>query len=232
VKTLTPMSQRRPPQYVTATEHAFQVLKEWVNHGVLAPGTVLDQVEISQALGVSRVPVRMAFERLASEGFITLTPHKSAVVREISLLEMRDVYVVRHRLEQLAMELAVDQLSGEDLRHVDDILTKTAECLTNGDVDGLIACNRQFHMQIYGVSRNGTLMHVIGNLWDLSERYRRTYLQIPGRAEQSTDEHRHLLSLLKERRGDEAVSFLQQHNETTLAALVDRFGDLAVEEQT
>lgn len=231
MKSSTPEVQLRTPQYVTATEHAYLVLKEWVNHGVLAPGTVLDQVEISRALGVSRLPVRMAFERLASEGFITLTPHKSAVVREISLREMRDVYVVRYRLEHLAMELAVGQLSGEDLRHLEDILVRTSSCANSGDVEGFIACNRQFHMQIYGVSRNSTLMHVIGNLWDLSERYRRTYLQLPGRAEQSTIEHRHLFELLSERRCDEAVSFLQKHNATTLAALVDRFGDSAVEEQ-
>jgi DNA-binding GntR family transcriptional regulator len=225
-----PMIQRRTPQYVTATEHAFQVLKEWVNHGALAPGTVLDQVEMSRALGVSRVPVRMAFERLASEGFITLTPHKSAVVREISLQEMRDVYVVRHRLEQLAMELAAGQLSVEDQQQLDDILIETTACLLNGDVEGFLACNRRFHMQIYQASANGTLMHVIGNLWDLSERYRRTYLQLPGRAQQSTEEHYHLSGLLKQRRRDEAVAFLQKHNEATLGALADRFGGLSSEE--
>src|SRR5579871_797216 len=113
------------PRYKTASAHAVAVLKKWINDGVLAPGSTIDQVQISEDLGMSRVPIRTALERLASEGLVVLAPHRRAIVVPLSLQEMRDLYYVRHHLEGVAAELAARHRTDEDLAALGQILAST-----------------------------------------------------------------------------------------------------------
>ncbi len=210
-------------RYKTATEHAFMMLKQWINDGVLAPGSTIDQVQLSQTLGMSRVPVRTALERLASEGLVALAPHRSAVVMPVSLREMRDLYFVRHHLEGLATELAAERCTLEDITSLDHILQTTERQVSAGDLEGFLASNRAFHMRVYAAAGNAVLLRVIEGLWDLSERYRRAYLQLPARANESTSEHRQICDLFRARKASEAAAFMREHNDKTMRVLLAWF---------
>jgi DNA-binding GntR family transcriptional regulator len=210
-------------RYRTATEHAFVTLKRWINDGVLAPGSTIDQAELSQSLGMSRVPVRTALERLASEGFVTLTPHRSAVVMKLSLEEMSDLYLVRRHLEGLATEQAAERLADEDFAVLEEILARTEEEVRSGGLEAFLSSNRAFHMRIYAAAGNAVLLRIIEGLWDLSERYRRAYLRMPARAAESMAEHRRIFDLLRQRRGGEAAAFMREHNDKTMRVLIDRY---------
>jgi DNA-binding FadR family transcriptional regulator len=78
-------------------------------------------------------------------------------------------------------------------------------------------------MMIYRAAGNPVLLRVIKGLWDLSERYRRAYLQQPARAGESTAEHRRLLELLRSRDGDAAAVYVREHNEKTIRVLADSY---------
>ena len=210
-------------RYRTATEHAFATLKRWIIAGILPPGSTIDQAELSQRLGMSRIPVRTALERLASERLISLTPRRSAVVTRLSPEEMADLYFVRYHLEGLATELAAERLTEKDLADLDRTLEQTEEEAARGDLESFLASNRAFHMCIYRAAGNAVLMRMIESLWDLSERYRRAYLQLPVRARESADEHRRIFELLRERRAAEAAAFMREHNEKTVRVLLQHY---------
>lgn len=53
------------------TTQAYQRLRELIVHGRLAPGSRLIETEVAERLGLSRTPVRGAFQRLTQEGYIT-----------------------------------------------------------------------------------------------------------------------------------------------------------------
>jgi DNA-binding GntR family transcriptional regulator len=207
----------------TASEHAFMMLKQWINDGVLPPGSAIDQAELSTTLGMSRVPIRTALERLASEGLIDLMPHRGAMVSSVSLQEMKDLYFVRHHLEGVATELAAERLTEEEFAVLESILAATESQVKAGDLEAFLASNRAFHMHIYAGARNAVLARVIESLWDLSERYRRAYLQLPARAHESTDEHRTLCQLLRARENAAAGAFMREHNDKTMRVLLDQF---------
>src|SRR5438552_13308929 len=80
----------------------------------LLPGAELQEVALSQELGVSRGPVREALGRLAAEGLVTVRPRRGAVVRELSAREFIEAYQVREALEMMAVRLAVPKLSADD----------------------------------------------------------------------------------------------------------------------
>lgn len=64
----------------TLWERVYLQLKQEILEGHVAPGTVLQEVPLAESLGVSRGPVREALGRLASEGLVTVTPRRGAVV--------------------------------------------------------------------------------------------------------------------------------------------------------
>jgi len=206
-------------RYRTATEYAVATIKEWIFAGRLAPGERLDQFELGERLGMSRAPVRTALERLAGEGLVDLLPHRGAIVTEISQQDMLDLYFVRNHLESLATRLAASQLTAEQLDSLEHALTKTAAQVADGDLEAFLSTNRQFHMLIYQAAGIPILLRIINSLWDLSERYRRAYLQASARAQESTIEHRHILNLLRRRDADAAAAYMKEHNENTVRAL-------------
>jgi len=209
-------------RYRTASEHAFGVLKQWILDGVLPPGSTIDQAELSARLGMSRMPIRTALERLDSEGLVLLTPHRGAIVAPTSVREMRDLYFVRHHLEGIATELAAENLSAEDLSDIARILDRIEQQVRAGDLEAFLASNRAFHMVVYARSNNAVLRRVIEGLWDLSERYRRAYLQLPERAGESTAEHRQIYELLCARNARAAGAFMRKHNDKTMRVLMKR----------
>ena len=60
---------------VTVTEQVYQTLREQLLHGQPGPNGRIVEKQITDALGVSRTPVREALSRLASEGLIVSTRH-------------------------------------------------------------------------------------------------------------------------------------------------------------
>ena len=57
-----------------AGELAYQSLRSDIMEGMLAPGSVIAEVEQSERLGVSRTPVREAISRLLAEGLAEPAP--------------------------------------------------------------------------------------------------------------------------------------------------------------
>ncbi|GMV80819.1 MAG: putative transcriptional regulator, GntR family protein [Planctomycetota bacterium] len=93
---------------MTTTESVFSLaeqIEEEILSGQLAPGSHLTEVKLAQRLGVSRTPLRNALTQLAEMGWLKVIPNVGAFVREISPLEVAELFLVREQLEGLAAEL-------------------------------------------------------------------------------------------------------------------------------
>ena len=84
-------------------------LRSLIVEGELPPGAKIDEKELGGRFGVSRTPLREALKVLASEGLVTLKPHRGAVVSELDLDELAAAFPVMGALEALAGELAVKE---------------------------------------------------------------------------------------------------------------------------
>ena len=84
----------------------FSRLREDILSGKYEEGEELREVAIGEELGVSRTPVREAFRQLELEGLIRIVPNKGAYVTGISEKDVKDIYMIRSRLEGLAARWA------------------------------------------------------------------------------------------------------------------------------
>ena len=87
-------------------ERVKQELLRRIMQGELPPGARLVELQIARDLNTSQGPVREALRELEAMDLITTEPYKGSRVREVTLKDIREAYVVRASLEQLAGRLA------------------------------------------------------------------------------------------------------------------------------
>src|SRR5690625_3011319 len=92
------------------------VLRKAILKGELKAGERLVQTELAEAIGVSRMPIREALRTLETEGLIVMEPHKGAIVRSISIEDIKEIYELRLALEPLALQKSVPNFSTQ---HID-----------------------------------------------------------------------------------------------------------------
>src|SRR5689334_829893 len=100
---------------MTKSESAYQLLRDRILSGALAPGQVLQQRELAATLGISTTPLREALRRLMTEGLVDLDSHRDARITELRAEQARDLIELRSALDPLAAALAAERRTSDDL---------------------------------------------------------------------------------------------------------------------
>src|ERR1700726_4054221 len=92
------------------TARAVVALREMLVQGRFRPGERIREVPLAAELKVSRVPLHLALERLAHEGFLEIRPTRGFVVQRFSTEDIYDAIELRGLLEGAAVRLASQRL--------------------------------------------------------------------------------------------------------------------------
>ena len=152
----------------TATRNLFDRLREEILTGELPYGTRLRQAEIAARFGISTTPVREAFRELASLGLVAIHPHRGAMVRRPSALELAHIYEARTLLEPISVAWSAPRISGGMVEEARKMIQEMKEAETSR---AGVAMNRRFHSLIASACGNDRLHHLVINLLDLSTPY-------------------------------------------------------------
>jgi len=209
-----------PEKYRTMQEIAYDAIRDGILAGRHAPGQRLIADELAKEFGVSRMPVREALRRLEVVGLVTITPHRGAVVSELSECECIEIYHVRAALDGLATRLAAPHLSEDDHARLTALLAEMEAGVEAKDLQRVLHVNREFHTLIWIAARAPRLRDLLENLYDASQRFRNISVLIPGRLDQITHEHRLIAEALA--RGDAAAAerYANEHHEGTARRLL------------
>ena len=184
--------QTRENGPITVTEFVVNSIRERILAGYYVAGARLDQQTLIGDLGVSLIPVRESLRQLEAEGFVQIHPHRGAFVAELSITDLKEIYLVREVLEETATQVAVPNLSAQKLDDLAALIEKMERATDANDYAQLFNLNREFHFTIYEASDNSLLIQMIGGLWDRSRRYRQLYTHLPKRASQALVEHKEI----------------------------------------
>jgi DNA-binding GntR family transcriptional regulator len=94
-----PSSTTQPARRNTISAAAYIELREAIITARILPGTSLSETEVSQAMNMSRTPVREAFTRLFDEGLIEISPQSGTRVSLIDMARVREAVFIRSTLE-------------------------------------------------------------------------------------------------------------------------------------
>jgi DNA-binding GntR family transcriptional regulator len=208
--------------YRTMRDITYDAIREAILSGRFLPGQRLVADELAQEFGTSRMPVREALQRLENAGLVSSTPHRGAVVNELSEQEIVEVYHIRAVLEGLAARLAAPYLGPADYERLNALIDEMAATSTTApDLELLLCGNRDFHEIIWQAARAPRLHELLENLYDASRRFRNISILLSGRLEQIVQEHRRIVQALAA--GDTAAAerFANEHHEITAQRLLD-----------
>lgn len=193
----------------TATEQIYQALYDRVINLTLAPGAKLSEAEVAAQMGVSRQPVRDAFYRLSQQGFIQIRPQRATVVTRISEEAIRQAHFIREALEVACIREAAIRLNATHHEALDDLLTQQEAALAADDRGRFHALDDQFHYDICDYAEVEFVWTLVKDNKGHMDRAR--YLSLSYNAANALNEHRVILSALRQRDIDAATAGVTQH---------------------
>lgn len=200
-------------------------LRTEIYRHALQPGDAIDEMALCERYGISRTPLREALKVLSTEGLIELVPRKGSFVRNMDINELNELFPVMAVLEGLCAREAVENCNADDLKQLDEMHTKLEEYAASGDIDNYYEQNFEFHQAVQDLSGNRTLQRTIGDLRKILRLARHMQLTIPGRLQESIEEHRQIMLAFRKHDPDLADQNMQAHLHKQWRSLIGKEGN-------
>jgi DNA-binding GntR family transcriptional regulator len=214
------MNRLESPHRTPLHDGVLERLRQMIIRGQLKPGGRISEIEFGQAFGVSRTPLREALKLLAAEGLVEIRPHKGAVIADISLDEISEIFALMNSLELMAGPLVCERISNIDLQMLEDLVKDMDDCQDKGDLEGYFDLNTAFHNGIVALSGNRVLTQVYADMFGKLQRARHEVNYDQRRWKESSVEHHWIMEALRVRNGKEFGHRLKVHNEHTATAVI------------
>ena len=197
--------------YLPLRDVVFNTLREAILKGDLKPGERLMELQLASKLGVSRTPIREAIRMLEQEGLAVTTPRKGAEVAKMTLKDMEDVLEIRDALDELAVRIACQKITDEQLKQLEDVKELFEKNTQTNNVKNIAEADVSFHDVIYEATGNPKLVTLLNNLREQVYRYRVEYIKDPKNYPTLIAEHEAILDSLKNRDVKNAVEAMHVH---------------------
>lgn len=141
---------------------AYEILIGRIQSGELVPGDKLSERVLSAELNMSKTPIKAALERLEEQGYVTLSPQRSATVRAMSLKEIDDHYELRMAVESFVVSRISAHLEKSAAEVIEETLRRQKHILTNSpNLEGWVQSDYDFHRALADATGNDEISKII-----------------------------------------------------------------------
>jgi len=192
------------------TKLAYERIRERITTLELAPGSVIDDGQLADDLGMGTVPVREALKLLAHENLVIITPRHGLYVADVNIPDLERLSEVRLALEGLCARLAAERAMVDDITVLEALRQEQASTPAD-DLRRLIDVDRKFHQAIARAAQNRYLADSLERLFGLAQRL--WYLALPqlGFLPSAVERHLELVEAIKARDGGRAEQIMRSH---------------------
>lgn len=207
-------------QHISLADRVFDRLERDIISGAYKKGEILTELRLVEELGVSRTPIREALRRLGQEHLIRETP-KGSVVLGITRRDLRDILMMRVRIEGLVAYYAAQNRTEEQLQEMLHFLELQEYYVSRGDTAHVVEMDIQFHDLIFTMADHQMLTDALKPMLRRIMKFRRESIDILSRAERSVNEHRGLYEAIAAGERDRAESLMTYHVEKARQSILD-----------
>ncbi|MDE2288591.1 MAG: GntR family transcriptional regulator [Burkholderiales bacterium] len=184
----------------------------------------LDEKELTEALGVSRTPIREAMTLLEQEGFLRTVPRRGVYILRKTKKEIVEMIHMWAALEGAAARLATLRAPDEDIAALRRMFVHFGSKTPTDQIEEYSEANITFHQAIVELSQSPIIVDTIKNIFMHVRAIRRMTIAQSDRASRSIVDHMNIIEAL-ERRDTERVERLVREHSLELAAFVDAHCD-------
>jgi DNA-binding GntR family transcriptional regulator len=220
---------------MSTVDQIERTLLDELLRGEHQPGSPLRQDELATRLGVSKIPVREALQRLGAGGLLVFESNRGARVPVLSVDDAIENATLRRAIEIELLRHAVPRLSVVDLASAEYELDRahlTMRSTTAGThpaddsaagpaTDSATAANWRFHRALYRGAGWARGLAIAEMLHAAMAPYVQLYLRGLGGRDPSDDEHRALLESCRDGNVDAAIDLLTTHLDNATATVID-----------
>jgi GntR family transcriptional regulator, vanillate catabolism transcriptional regulator len=215
---------RRYPGGVPQSTRAALALRELILSGELAAGDRVSEVPLSERVGVSRTPLRLALARLEHDGLLEMLPSGGFAVRQFTREDVNDAIELRGVLEGTAARFAAERLTdAHDLADLRECAAQIEPLVRDGaygmdELGRYIELNDRFHALFHELGRSDVLRREIERVFALPfgapDAFVRVHADLPASREVlvvAQAQHHALIEAIGAREGSRAESIAREH---------------------
>lgn len=209
----------------TSVERAYEALLAMARDFAFKPGERLNEVGLAKRFEMSRVPLREALNRLASEGLLSAIPNQGFWARKLSASEITALLEVRADLEAAAAIRAIERGDDAELEDLLRFAERTFAGIGTSPLADLVASDEEFHMRVAEIAGNAERAAMLRNINVRIRFARQINLENPERLRASLAEHVAVARALKDRDSEAAARLVREHlslSAEEAAAVVER----------
>lgn len=201
----------------------FATLRKAILMGNLRPGDRLLEEHLAARMGVSRTPIREAIRKLELEGLVIMVPRCGASVASINADKVKDVLEVRSALDELAIKLACQNITEEQIRRLNEAKLRFETNTTGSSIARIVDADVKFHDIIIEASGNEKLVQMMTNLSESIYRYRYECVKDSLIYDELIEEHREMYDSIiagdKERAANAARIHIEKQQQVIVSNL-------------
>jgi DNA-binding GntR family transcriptional regulator len=195
----------------THAERLRLQLADDIVSGELAPGVVLDEMELARRFQVSRTPVREAIRQLGASGLVDVRPHRSAVVARPSRGQVLGMFEALRELEALCAGFAAERMTKPEQAELLRVHRSLKPVAKAGDSQRYHEINEQFHAAIWVGAHNVYLAKLTTETRARITPFSRAQFRNMGRLAKSHAEHEAVVAAICKGQSAEAVALMKAH---------------------
>ena len=199
--------------------NVYELLRDKIIQGAIPQGEALREEWLTGQLKVSRTPIREALIRLQENGLVTLIKNKGAFVASFGTNDILEIFSLRILLEGFAAQSCVDFMVQPKMQNIYNGMEKLVN--VPGRFDEKVKAGTDLHALIIECAGNARLQKIITTLQTQVMWVRFRAERIPGRVDQSLQEHLKIVKAILSHDGKQAGKCMKKHLEDVLKDLTD-----------
>lgn len=150
----SPRKSNKETPRESATQRVISAIVDDISIGNLPPGERIDEVSIAKKLGVSRTPVREAFNQLVAQKILMVSAGRGVSVAEYSREELSQIFEVMFEIEIACARLAAQRLTFLTRSEIEAAQAECIKAAEKGDRVEYVLANEVLHATIYQATGN------------------------------------------------------------------------------
>jgi DNA-binding GntR family transcriptional regulator len=213
---------------VSKASAIYNIIKEGIVSGTWLPGDRINDKELSEKLGVSRLSVREALSKFVESHLVDRVQWKGFFLHKLTLKEAKSIIEIRIALEELAIKSVMRKKDPGLYAQLEKAIDDAEAAIKSGSHSEYMSTDFRFHDLIHAASGNEWITTIIGNLRITINILRNMSMMVDFEeaALESTADHRRILAHMREGKVKEAVKSLRDHMRTHYLNIVQEYRKL------
>ncbi|MFK7746125.1 MAG: GntR family transcriptional regulator [Roseobacter sp.] len=190
----------------TSVDDIYEYLYDAISSLRLMPGDKISEADIATKFGVSRQPVRDAFNRLATQDLLLIRPQRATEVKRFSLREIAKSRFVRASVEKEVLRRAAERCDTQGAALLDQALVLQEDAARNQDLIRFGPLDYEFHKTLCDIAAADFAFDIIMAEKSKVDRLCTLSLSKGERLPELVEDHRAIAAAVKNHDADAAVA--------------------------